>query len=270
MSDTIVSFTSPPVVEIVVGVAFDGLSAEMGALLSALWKERLRNEFPVLQQQPPYSPPDEQFPSSGRALSITLNLVPVPNVRLWAQSSDGQRLVQLQPGWFAYNWRQLSPREEWSRWKDRRNEFRTYFDTLSQYLTQEGAGQPKIRQCEVTYINHIFASESWSLHSDFAKIFRIAPQVELPCDLEQMSLQAQFVLEHDNEPYGRLYAKITPAFGPDGITPLYVFELTARGAPQGDSIEGAINFLDLGRRAANRTFVALTTETMHQEWGRKA
>jgi hypothetical protein len=65
---------------------------------------------------------------------------------------------------------------------------------------------------------------------------------------------------------GRLYAKIIPAFGPDGTTPLYVFELTARGEPQGDGTEGALTFLDLGRAAIDRTFLALTTRTMHEEW----
>jgi hypothetical protein len=60
--ESIVSFRRPPVVEVVAGVAFEGLGPDAGPLLGAFWKECLRQQFPTLQQQPPYSPPDEQFP----------------------------------------------------------------------------------------------------------------------------------------------------------------------------------------------------------------
>jgi uncharacterized protein (TIGR04255 family) len=267
VAGSIVSFRAPPVVEIVAGVALEGLGIETGPLLAAFWKEQLRDHFPQVQQQPPYSPPDEQFPAVGQAFSFNLNLAATfPAGRLWVQSNDGHELIQLQPGWFAYNWRKLQSQDEWARWKTRRNKFRDYFEALSGYLSKEGAGEPKIRQCEVTYINHIAPTRSWSQHSDFAKIFRV-PQAETPYTLEQASVQAQYVLSGESGPFGRLYTKITPAFGPDGTTPLYVFELTARGAPREESIDGAIAFLDEGRRAAYHTFVSLTTDAIREDWG---
>jgi uncharacterized protein (TIGR04255 family) len=268
MTDSIVSFTSPPVVEVVAGVAFEGLSTETSALLAAFWKEHLREKFPSLQQQPPYSAPDERFPGNGRSFSFNLNLGSAfPAARLWVQSSDGQQLLQLQPGWFACNWRKVDTGQEYDRWQSRRTTFRQYFTELSDYLAAEGAGQPKIRQCEVTYINHIIPSAVWSRHPDSATIFSFSPPANTPYPLEQMSAQLQFALIQDGVPYGRLHAQVTPAFGPDGIAPLYVFELTARGAPLGDDINGALAFLDRGREAVDRTFVALTTDTMHKEWG---
>jgi len=263
---SIVSFASPPVVEVVAGVAFDGQSAEAAALLAAFWKEELRQRFPSLQQQPPYTPPDEQFPSDGRAIRFNL-MTGLPAARLWAQSNDGQELLQLQSGWFACNWRKVQPNGEYDRWQRRRAAFERYFTSMSDYLTREGAGQPKVRQCEVTYINHITASAVWSDHAEFSKIFTVSPGAGLPYPIEQASFQAQFVLEQDGKPYGRLHVKILPAFGPDGKSPLYVLELTARGGPQGDGIEGALAFLDLGREAVDRTFVALTSDAMHKEWG---
>jgi uncharacterized protein (TIGR04255 family) len=273
MTDCIVTFASPPVVEVVAGVAFDGLSAETSALLAAFWKDRLRDKFPSLQQQPPYSPPDERFPGGGRAFTFNLNLFnpnlsnAFPAARLWVQSNDGQQLLQLQPGWFACNWRKVDAGQEYDRWPSRRSAFQQYFTELSDYLEREGVGQPKIRQCEVTYINHITPSATWSSHGDFSKIFRIGPPTSGSYPLEQMSAQFQYALIRDDLPYGRLHTQITPAFGPDGKVPLYVFELTARGAPLGDNIEGALAFLDRGREAVDRTFVALTTDAMHAEWG---
>lgn len=268
-SESIVSFARPPVVEVVVGVAFDGLGTDAGALLAAFWKEHLRQQFPSLQQQPPYSPPDEHYaPDAGTgALNFSLT-AGMPTVRLWAQSRDGQELLQLQPGWFACNWRKVQPAAEYGRWRSRREAFQRYFNALSDYMATEGAGQPKVRLCEVTYINHIPASATWSTHADYSKIFTMPGQPDTPYPAEQMSCHAQFVLAAEgHEPHGRLYTKIFPAFGADGKIPLYVLELTARGAPQGEGADGALAFLDLGREAIDRTFLALTTETMHDEWG---
>jgi uncharacterized protein (TIGR04255 family) len=266
VSDSIVSFASPPVVEVVAGVAFDGLTAEAGALLAAFWKEELRQRFPSLQQQPPYTPPDEQFPADGRAARFNL-ITELPPTRLWAQSGDGQELLQLQPGWFACNWRKLQPNSEYDRWRQRRAAFQHYFTSLVTYLEREGAGQPKVRQCEVTYINHISVSTVWSKHAEFSKIFTISLNSSLPYPVEQISFQTQFALEDDGGPYGRLHVKILPAFGPDGKSPLYVLELTARGAPKGDGVDGTLAFLDLGRRAVDLTFLDITSEAMHREWG---
>jgi uncharacterized protein (TIGR04255 family) len=268
MTDSIVSFTSPPVVEVVAGVALEGLAADTGAVLGAFWKDRLRQQFPSLQQQPPYSPRSEEFPPAIG--NVALNLVTgVPVPRFWAQSSDGQEILQLHPGWFACNWRKVQPNDQYHRWGSRREAFQRYFSELSGYLVEDGSGEPKIRQCEVTYINHIFPSATWSRHTEFSKIFELPLKRDLPYSLEQISFQAQFTLADDDEPYGRLYINILPAFAPNGKTPLYVFELTARGAPQGDGTEGALLFLDRGRQAIDRTFLSLTTGRMHQDWGRE-
>ena len=266
MTDSIVSFSSPPVVEVVAGVTFDGLSADASVLLGAYWKEHLRSRFPNLQYQPTYSPPDEQFPSGSRALSLNLIAGPQP-ARLWAQSNDGQELLQLQPGWFACNWRKVQPDDEYDRWGSRRAAFEQHFSDLCGYLANEGAGQPKVRQCEVTYINHIRSSSRWSSHADFAKIFSGVQPSITPSRVEQISAQAQFIMDNEAGAFGRLYTKILPAFDIDGQSPLYVFELTARGAPQGDGIDGALGFLDRGREVIDLTFLAMTTSAMHEEWG---
>jgi hypothetical protein len=44
--------------------------------------------------------------------------------------------------------------------------------------------------------------------------------------------------------------------------------LTARGAPIGAGVAGALEFLDLGRRWIVRGFADLTTERMHIAWRR--
>lgn len=263
-----VAFSEPPVVEVVAGVALGGTSPEVAPLLAAFWKEQLRDAFPVIQQQPPYSPPVEQFlpEDRGPRVMFSLGFAP-PWTRIWAQSQDGQHLLQLQPDYFACNWRKVQPHDEYDRWSTRRAEFQKWLDALSGYLVAAGAGEPKITQCEVTYINHIRAGRGWRDHSDFARIFDVVRPTSVPHSLEQVTAQVQFVLEEDGAPYGRLHAKILPGFAQDGKTPIYVLELTARGQPIGDGVNGAVAFLDRGREAVDRMFVALTTDEMHEEWG---
>lgn len=268
MSEVQISFTSPPVVEVVAGVALDGLTDAAGSLLSAFWAQHLRGRYPNLEPQAPYTPPVEQFPAQISSLNIQFG-IGAPMQRLWASTADGQELLQLQPGWFACNWRKVQPSDEYDRWERRRASFEGWFSALSEFLVAEGGGEPKVTQCEVTYINHIRPVEGiWSAYNEFERVFRarLSPDVSLP--LEQVAAQASFVMDRDGGPHGRLHAKVFPAIDRDGITPLYVLDLTARGLPAGDGLSGALGFLDEGRTAINSAFIALTTDEMHEAWGR--
>jgi hypothetical protein len=50
---------------------------------------------------------------------------------------------------------------------------------------------------------------------------------------------------------------------------MYVMNLTARGRPDEESIEGALRFLDIGREWIVRGFAAVTTPEMHAIWRRR-
>lgn len=263
-----ISFTSPPVVEVVAGVALDGLGPDAAPLLNAFWAEKARKVFPSLEQQPPYMPAMEEFPSAGATIELMFN-VGAPVTRLWALTPDGQELLQLQPGWFACNWRKVQPHGEYDRWPARREAFEKWFLALSRFLVEEGVGEPKVTQCEVTYVNHIRAGGVWKRHSDFQRVFDVTFGSHAALAVEQVSAQVDFILDKGGEPRGRLHAKILPAFDRDGMTPLYVLEMTARGRPDGDGLDGALASFDAGRAAINDGFVALTSSAMHAEWGRE-
>ncbi len=263
-----ISFESPPVVEVVAGVALDGIGPETAPLLTAFWVEHARSQFPRLEQQPPYTPVMEEFPSAGATINLMFG-VGMPPQRLWALTADGQELLQLQPGWFACNWRKVQPHYEYDRWPARRAAFEHWYQALTQFLVEQGAGEPKVAQCEVTYVNHIRPGAVWRRHGDLQDVFNLALLGQPPLPLEQMTAELQFLIERDGQPRGRLHARLLPAFERDGKTPLYVLELTARGRPDGDGIDGALAFLNVGRSAINDQFQALTTEAMHAEWGRQ-
>ncbi len=268
-SEPVVAFESPPVVEVVAAVALDGMSwPEASALLGAYWHEHLRQRFPRLEQQPPYFPPTEQFPAPGPFGQVQWNAGLQPS-RLWALTEDGEELLQLQPGWFACNWRKVQPHAEYDRWEARRRAFAHWSSDLLTFLAQEGMDDLRVTQCEVTYINHIRAGETWSSHGHLDRLLNVSLGAPTQYPLEQVSAEAQFLLERHGEPQGRLHVRVLPAYDQDRKTPLYVLEFTARGAPLGPGLDGALDFMDLGRNAINTLFVSMTTRQMHEEWRRE-
>ncbi|MDX8036572.1 TIGR04255 family protein [Lentzea sp. BCCO 10_0856] len=263
MDDHVVTFASPPVVEVVAGVSFVSRSAEVGPLLSAFWKERLRDTFPHVQQQPPYSPRLEVEQAQLGMLDGDFGAT-FPWARLWATSHNDDEVLQLQPGWFACNWRKVKPEHEYDRWLQRRASFAKWYEQLAEYLEGEGVSALSVNQCEVTYVNHIYHHDVAKTHAKFDEIFKpvLAPLTGLP--VGQVALQMQQPLDEGGSKL--LHTKISPAIGRDG-RPLYVLDLTVRGVPDGAGLPSILEFLDSGRTAIDKAFVAITSEMMHREWG---
>lgn len=268
MTESVVSFTSPPVVEVVAGVSFDVEPAELDAVLGAFWKDRLKQRFPRIQRQAPYLPALEQFSSDLLVAPSAIPLAGAPYLpaRLWAMTEDEQELLQLQPGYFACNWRKFSPDIEYDRWPNRRETFRQWYTEFKEYLADADIPQLNVRQCEVTYINHI-ESDLYPDHGSlFAKAFTLSPNREPEYEFEMATSQFQFLVNGDDGSKGRLYVKALPGFSKKGEA-VYVLELTVRGMPAGQELPELMGFFDNARRAIVKSFVSLTSVEMHEKWG---
>jgi uncharacterized protein (TIGR04255 family) len=253
-----VSFDSPPVVEVLAGVQLTGLGAEGQALLAAFWKDRLRSDFPHVEVQPPYVPTRE----AGALIPSFLMPERFPHSRLWVSSEDQQELLQLQPEWFACNWRRVRPNDEYDRWTNRRASFSRHFSALLAYFADAGVTVPIASHCEVTYINHFQAEHQEAKRFLAGDVFQTVPLA-----LERMAVEASFEISSAGTRIGVLHLRFLPALAKDGRTSLYALELTARGAPLGPGINGVLAFLDAGRKAIDRTFVDVTSQSMHEVWG---
>lgn len=62
---------------------------------------------------------------------------------------------------------------------------------------------------------------------------------------------------------------VEPRFLVQDDRPLLLLQLTARGAPIGEGLEGAREFFDLGREWIVKGFVDVTSPEMHGKWGRR-
>jgi len=265
-------YTKPPVVEVVAAVRFADLPAVLSAGLGEFWRSTLASDLPDVAVKAPYTAPTEVFTRKSNVPELSLDLMEVPPFpRFWFTAVSGDELLQLQSNWMACNWRKVVPKAVYGRWRSRRDAFQERFGQLSAWV--EGRGGHVIPdQCEVTYTNHIYPMDGiWRKHAEAHKVFRpLSPLPSLPLVYpEHEILQASYVIGDQDEPVGRVHVKVQPAFSLKDDTPIFVMELTARGAPHASSLDGVMSFLDQGRQAVVTIFNSITTPEAQEGWGKE-
>jgi hypothetical protein len=129
------------------------------------------------------------------------------------------------------------------------------------------------RQCEVTYVNHIFRNVGWNSLGDLGAVLKTWGPGDwngfLP-EPEDARAAIRFVMPgEDGKPIGRLHVALDPRRRIVDGEPLFHLALTARGAPLGDGVEGVMAFLDKGRVWIVNGFADITTRSAQKIWGRK-
>lgn len=179
--------------------------------------------------------------------------------------------MQLQPNWLACNWRKVAPDSQYGRWMSRREAFLQRYRELAAWVEERGV-QISPDQCEVTYVNHIYPMQGvWDKHSEAHRVFRGLQQIH-PVDgvrPEQTLWKAEYLLGETSKPIGRLHINVQPAFSLKDDLPIFVMNLTARGAPSAQTVEGVMEFLDEGRRSVVGMFDRATTPEAHEYWGKE-
>jgi uncharacterized protein (TIGR04255 family) len=265
-------FRKPPLAETVLSLQFESIAGLTTAHIGLLW-QRFRDRFPLIEEQPPLSPILEKFgPPSPAQVEVTVEEKP-PVPRLWFLNQDKTELIQVQADRFIHNWRKMQGIEPYPRFEPIRDKFRNEVATLVQFLEDEGMGTPVVNQCEVTYVNHIEPSGVWERHGQMERVlanWSAGPEEHrfLP-EAEDGGVRLRFVM-HDEagKPVGRLHVISQSAWKKTDNTPIMVLNLTARGEPIGEGIEGAFRFFEVGRRWIVKGFADLTTTPMHRVWER--
>jgi len=265
-------FENPPVTEVVLSIQFERLRFGIRDI-GLLWRE-FRSAFPGFEERPPLQAVFERFePGALSAPEVRFELVDKPPMpRIWFLNEAGTVLIQIQPDRFIHNWRQVQPGDTYPRYERVRDSFVQEVGVFQSFVNKEDLGELVINQCEVTYVNHIVAGEGWERPGQLGRILRqwcdLPPDGTLP-EPEGATLEVHYIMrDAAGGPIGRLHARLEPAIRASDKRPLYVLNLTARGIPQGEGIEGALRFLDLGREWIVRGFAAMTTFEMHEIWRR--
>ena len=266
-------FALPPVREVVIATRFVPIPVTSAGLVH--WADSvLGSEFPTYQDLPAVDMPMEPVAGEGTALAglaqFGFAFVPHRN-RLWFRSADGNRLVQIQPDWFAVNWDSAGSVAEYPRYGAIEELFLSVYDELPAMAAEAGAADGIVPlQCEVTYVNHVGSESGLLDHSQAHEFFRLVNAFPDPLGTSSNAhTEVSFGLPlGSGDQVGRLHVSLTPGLTADGRSPIYTLTMTARGKPRSADRQGMLNFVRLGHEAIVRGFAAMTTEHAHRIWRR--
>lgn len=264
-------YDHPPVVEVVFATALRGLPMSV-VDLSAFALESLGDQFPRRSEQPPMRMPVETFDDTTKGLAPSLQLLSgQPPVRLWLQSADQTRLVQLQRDWIACNWQKAGNSASYPRYEAIEKFFLELWDGLSSFLNRRQCGLLVAEQCELTYVNRILPGAGvWENHGQLDRVIRLAGIADtfLPA-AEAGQITSRYRISADGRDVGRLHVQALAGANPVDKRPLIQLNITARGAPLGEGRNGALAFFRLAHEWIVRGFEALTTDAAQETlWGK--
>lgn len=265
------NFEAPPLDEVALSVQFQPIPGLQTPQIGLLW-ENYKDRFPRTEQHPPLDPVEERFgPPVSPSVKFELSTSP-PLPRCWFLNEESTELIQIQQDRFVHNWRKANEKEEYPRYEHVRKQFEQELGMFCEFVGTEKLGEFLPNQCEVTYTNAISTEENIS-HG-------LVGHVLTPISLnysdnylgepENVRFAAQYIFSDDaGDPMGRLHISIKPAFKVSDGRPIFILNMTARGAPQGKEIKDILNFIDIGREWIVRGFASITTSDMHKHWRRK-
>ena len=262
--DQLPDYNKPPVIEVVCGVTFKDLNGLLLPHVGLLW-DRYRAEYPTCQEHAPLAAVVERFddqPSTSFSLDF-----PLP--RSWFVHRDQTGIVQVQRDRFLHNWKKVREGDEYPRYSTVFALFKERLATFTTFLAEQGIGELRPTQYEMTYVNHVPFGETPSGTGDVGRVFPDfcwqAEERFLPKP-EYFTWRTSFVLPP--EANGRLHTTIRTARRTADNAPLIVLDMTARGMPQ-DSSEAAMQgWFDIAHEWIVKGFSDLTSEKMQKSWER--
>ena len=261
-------FDNPPVVETVLSLQFDKLTAMQTVHLGLLWRQ-LKDRFPKTEERPALPQVFERFPEPlGRGANLQFEATEIPEMpRLWLLNSEGTEMIQVQRDRFIKNWRKAGDKDQYPRYEPViKPAFKRDFQDFQIFLAEENLGTVNVNQCEVTYVNHIMSGHGWKTFDELHQIFKFwqPTAMPIPGPADDCRIHTRFTITDNQRPIGRLHVDIQPAFRAADNHPMYVMNLTARGMCGTD-----FEFFDIGREWIVRSFEQLTTDQLHEIWRKK-
>lgn len=268
-------YEDPPVVETVLAAKFREIPGLDTLALQDFWNEHLRRRqdspLPNASLQPPYTMPVELFGAASQLrvppIRLTVQEAPPP-LRHWFMSEDEQDLIQLQSDWAAVNWRKQIG-QEYTRYPAGLQRFHGLWTDLEAFVGTRKLGALTPIQGEVSYINHIKTTEWGDLDKVISLFGPGASDARLSSPVGLLSNFAYLVTDDDDEPFARLHVSIHSAIENASGASLLVMNLTFRGRPHEQTLNGMERLFAAGHNWIVGAFDALTTTEMHNQWGKR-
>ncbi|MGH9839321.1 MAG: TIGR04255 family protein [Blastocatellia bacterium] len=263
-------FDAPPVVEMVLGVEFADLLGWDIPHYGLFWG-MIRDNYRHCTVKEPLLSQIETFGDQGkREINLNFPLVgPLP-VRCWYANEAQTWLIQIQRDRFVQNWRKTPDNVEYSHYGQVRQRFEGEFQRFKDFVSSEKIGDLQIRQCEVTYVNHIEPDEGQDALSKLAEILPCwsgsTSGSFLPAVPEVAALKTSYLIPENR---GRLHISIQPVFRHADAKELLQMTVTAKVKPLSPDVDEVLPAFDLGHEWAVRGFADFTSAKMHELWKRR-
>lgn len=262
-------FTSPPVVEMVLGAQFEPLPGFTTAHVGWYWHEhfgkgwsaqeaaRLDDAQEVFGDDRIWSPPVAPFSLRPGHDPNRIQLV------------KDQRMIQVQNSRFIYNWIKARGTGDYPSYGRLLPEFTERYDQYGAFARGVGLGEISPNHWEVTYVNHVPKGELWSTLEEWGEVIEGFSSPKGGSErLESGRTHWQSVLGGNR---ARLrvtidHARLLEATGSEVIK----IVLTAKGPVDKKAGTGLLAGLDFGHEAIVRHFAGMTTAKAHAAWGRSS
>jgi len=262
-------FASPPVVEVVIGVQFEPMKAFRQAHVGLFWNE-VRAEYPIVSDQPRLETPIETPGAMHVGPTFKLELADTPPThRAWFATLDESLLLQVQDDRLIHNWRHRGG--GYPRFEPLLDRFWDHFTRFEGILQAVGLSPRPLQQAEVTYVN-------WIQADSMVEFFR--PSTAARLDVRGVGPQpvaelwsARYPVARDDRLIGSLGVETNAAVRIEkgAVSNGFQLALTFRAPLVAEvSNDDVSNLLLVGRDAIVRSFTSLTTDEMHERWGRRS
>jgi len=261
-------FDHPPVVETVLGLHFNNLP-EWGIPSFGLFWAAIRDRYPKYTVVPYIGATNEDVDSPGRAnVGISVNILQgSPPCRLWFYNDAETQLVQVQPDRFIFNWKRGLVAATYPHYEKIRPNFEAEWVHFRDFVTSNGLGEIQIKQCEITYINHIESGVGLEGVGELDTVLVVwsgSKQSTLLPSPEVVNLRIRYPLPGNK---GRLDVLAEPAIRNDDNKGIVQLTMIARGAPETSDLKSVLEWFDFAQGFVREAFVDLTTAKMHSIWG---
>lgn len=256
------SFRKPPVNEVVLGMQF--AAPLFGVVHVGAFYQRIRNDYPKVQQVPPLPLSFETFAPLPTVAPIMVPVVP-PFPRQWFISDDDEHLLQLQADHLFVNWRKRDEGRPYPRYSEVRSRFITAVEAFGAVMREDAIGAFVPNQCEITYINLIALShnDDWGRPGVWVRLWHD----EQPATEGVQFTTRNLLAGPNGQPFARLTTTMEAAMVND--VPMFQLSLAVKGRPPTEDAQGVLTFLDAGRKAIVIRFAEITTAEAQAKWERE-
>jgi len=263
MSQELPKFTKPPVIETVLGVEFEPLS-NFQIPHFGLFLLEIKEQYKRFQELPPIASQIEKF--EGDSVEIaSFQLGFRPEVRCLFLDEKQEWRIQLQNNKFLSNWTKSA--SKYPSYTETLKRFKTFWNKFNLFLEKNNLGKPQIRQCEITYLNHIEESVDFeNLGEVFPHWTRSKKVSEFLPSPEAMAMNVIYRIP-DNR--GRLHVAMQPVIRHSDLKKIMQVSLLARILPKSSASKDVLEAMNIGHEWVVRGFTDFTSEKMHKIWERR-